>query len=62
MFKVGDIVMLGEDKYEGKVYGIVTEINEDKEYIQVFWLDNYGHSEESIRNNSIMILGDTNEI
>jgi hypothetical protein len=56
MYKVGDFVMLGSDKYEGKVYGIIVEINEDMEYVEVFWLDGYGMSQEDIESTAIFNL------
>ena len=63
-FKVGDFVALvGEDMFkEPKPYGIVTKIDNIKDYIQVFWLDGYGYSEEYIKNKSLVILEDPNEI
>ena len=63
-FKVGDFVALGgEDMFsEPKPYGIVTKIDNIKDYVQVFWLDGYGYSEEYIKNESLIILEDPNEI
>ena len=63
-FKVGDFVALGGNDMlgEGKVYGIVTKIDNIKDYVQVFWLDGYGYSEEYIKNESLVILEEPNEI
>ena len=63
-FKVGDFVALtGEDMFgEPKCYGVVTRIDNIKDYVQVFWLDEYGYSEEYIGNTSIVVLENKDEI
>jgi hypothetical protein len=39
MFQIGDIVMMGEDKQEGEIYGYVTEFEEETLYLCVSWFD-----------------------
>ena len=64
MFEVGDFVMLGSDKFEGKVYGIVTKIHTERDLCTVFWLDEYGESVEVLSSNCLFKLSktETNEI
>jgi hypothetical protein len=64
MYEVGDFVMLGSDKYEGKVYGIIINIDRERDSCTVFWLDEYGESAEALSSNCLFKLSkaETNEI